>query len=179
MVCQIFHYVNRIFIHDHFLNSFLLTLIICCFSTCFEGQWACKSLPKPATCAVEEGSHVTTFDGKTYTFHGECYYTLAKVESKVNGSSFCPIKWQKINNELMLNIFSFYLIPLTLCSVFFRMMQVQNLPSWLSWHHVQIRSLTLVLRLLKSCWTMTEIMWVEMVIWKTVVINQSHWCLQH
>lgn len=151
MVCQIFHYVNRIFIHDHFLNSFLLTLIICCFSTCFEGQWACKSLPKPATCAVEEGSHVTTFDGKTYTFHGECYYTLAKVESKVNGSSFCPIKWQKINNELMLNIFSFYLIPLTLCSVFFRMMQVQNLPSWLSWHHVQIRSLTLVLRLLKSC----------------------------
>uniref|UniRef100_A0A8C4F7I0 Mucin-2 n=1 Tax=Dicentrarchus labrax TaxID=13489 RepID=A0A8C4F7I0_DICLA len=46
--------------------------------TCFEGRWACKSLQTPATCAVEEGSHVTTFDGKTYTFHGECYYTLAK-----------------------------------------------------------------------------------------------------
>lgn len=59
---------------------------MCCFSTCFEGQWACKSLQTPATCAVEEGSHVTTFDGKTYTFHGECYYTLAKVESKVNGA---------------------------------------------------------------------------------------------
>lgn len=54
-----------------------------CFSTCFEGRWACKSLQKPATCAVEEGSHVTTFDGKSYTFHGDCYYTLAKVESKV------------------------------------------------------------------------------------------------
>ncbi|XP_030281364.1 mucin-2 isoform X2 [Sparus aurata] len=54
--------------------------------TCFEGQWACKSLPTPATCAVEEGSHVTTFDGKTYTFHGECYYTLAKVESKDDAS---------------------------------------------------------------------------------------------
>uniref|UniRef100_A0A3Q3MT91 Mucin-2-like n=1 Tax=Labrus bergylta TaxID=56723 RepID=A0A3Q3MT91_9LABR len=50
--------------------------------TCFEGRWACKSRQTPSTCAVEEGSHVTTFDGKTYTFHGECYYTLAKVESK-------------------------------------------------------------------------------------------------
>ncbi|XP_072241241.1 mucin-2 [Leuresthes tenuis] len=50
--------------------------------TCFEGRWDCVSLETPATCAVEEGSHVTTFDGKTYTFHGDCYYTLAKVESK-------------------------------------------------------------------------------------------------
>uniref|UniRef100_A0A8C9X906 Mucin 2.2, oligomeric mucus/gel-forming n=1 Tax=Sander lucioperca TaxID=283035 RepID=A0A8C9X906_SANLU len=50
--------------------------------TCVEGKWACESLQIPATCAVEEGSHVTTFDGKTFTFHGDCYYTLAKVESK-------------------------------------------------------------------------------------------------
>ncbi|KAF3854917.1 hypothetical protein F7725_022972, partial [Dissostichus mawsoni] len=54
--------------------------------TCVEGKWACKSLHTPATCAVEEGSHVTTFDGKTYTFHGDCYYTLAKVESKDKAS---------------------------------------------------------------------------------------------
>ncbi|XP_068596041.1 mucin-2-like [Brachionichthys hirsutus] len=50
--------------------------------TCLHGRWACQSLQIPATCAVEEGSHVTTFDGKAYTFHGDCYYTLAKVESK-------------------------------------------------------------------------------------------------
>uniref|UniRef100_A0A3P8U5C0 VWFD domain-containing protein n=1 Tax=Amphiprion percula TaxID=161767 RepID=A0A3P8U5C0_AMPPE len=50
--------------------------------TCLEGRWTCEILQTPATCAVEEGSHVTTFDGKTYTFHGECYYTLAKLESK-------------------------------------------------------------------------------------------------
>ncbi|XP_038568598.1 LOW QUALITY PROTEIN: mucin-2-like [Micropterus salmoides] len=54
--------------------------------TCFEGRWACESLQTPATCAVEEGSHVTTFDGKTYTFHGDCFYTLAKVESKTDSS---------------------------------------------------------------------------------------------
>lgn len=54
------------------------------FSTCFEGRWACESLSTPFTCAVEEGSHVTTFDGKDFTFHGDCYYTLAKVERKVN-----------------------------------------------------------------------------------------------
>ncbi|KAM6936957.1 mucin-2-like [Xenentodon cancila] len=50
--------------------------------TCFEGRWDCVTLPTPATCAIEEGSHFTTFDGKIYTFHGDCYYTLAKVESK-------------------------------------------------------------------------------------------------
>ncbi|XP_062277536.1 mucin-2-like [Scomber scombrus] len=54
--------------------------------TCFHGKWSCESLPTPATCAVEEGSHVTTFDGKTFTFHGDCYYTLAKVESKDDDS---------------------------------------------------------------------------------------------
>uniref|UniRef100_UPI001A98A29A mucin-2 n=1 Tax=Gasterosteus aculeatus aculeatus TaxID=481459 RepID=UPI001A98A29A len=54
--------------------------------TCVEGRWACESLLAPATCAVEEGSHVTTFDGKTYTFHGDCYYTLAKVQSKDHAS---------------------------------------------------------------------------------------------
>uniref|UniRef100_A0A3Q3BH39 VWFD domain-containing protein n=1 Tax=Kryptolebias marmoratus TaxID=37003 RepID=A0A3Q3BH39_KRYMA len=50
--------------------------------TCFEGRWDCVSLETPALCSVEEGSHFTTFDGKTFTFHGDCYYTLAKVESK-------------------------------------------------------------------------------------------------
>ncbi|KAM6984872.1 mucin-2 [Aplochiton taeniatus] len=52
--------------------------------TCFFGKWSCESLESPATCSVEEGSRVTTFDGNSYTFHGDCYYTLAKVDSKDN-----------------------------------------------------------------------------------------------
>ena len=52
-------------------------------SSCYEGRWDCKSLHSPATCAVEEGSHVTTFDGKAYIFHGDCHYVLAKIERKV------------------------------------------------------------------------------------------------
>ncbi|XP_061891631.1 mucin-2-like [Entelurus aequoreus] len=50
--------------------------------TCFQGRWSCEYLETSATCAVEEGSHLTTFDGNSYTFHGNCFYTLAKVESK-------------------------------------------------------------------------------------------------
>ncbi|XP_014832183.1 PREDICTED: mucin-2-like, partial [Poecilia mexicana] len=50
--------------------------------TCSEGKWECETFERPATCAVEEGSHFTTFDGTTYAFHGNCIYTLAKVESK-------------------------------------------------------------------------------------------------
>lgn len=69
---------------------------LACFSTCLEGRWACKRLQTPATCAVEEGSHVTTFDGKTYMFHGDCHYVLAKVESKVNELRFATTKRQQI-----------------------------------------------------------------------------------
>ncbi|XP_062402502.1 mucin-2-like [Sardina pilchardus] len=51
---------------------------------CHEGRWSCKSHAKTGTCAVEEGSHVTTYDGKTYNYHGNCFYVLSKdcVDSK-------------------------------------------------------------------------------------------------
>ncbi|KAF5908260.1 mucin-2-like isoform X2, partial [Clarias magur] len=51
---------------------------------CQQGKWNCKSLSIPGVCAMEEGSHFTTFDGKEFTFHGNCYYVLSKdcVDSK-------------------------------------------------------------------------------------------------
>lgn len=50
-----------------------------CSSVCQLGKWACESVPIPGVCAVEEGSHFTTFDGKEFSFHGDCYYVLSKV----------------------------------------------------------------------------------------------------
>uniref|UniRef100_A0A8C4T4Y2 VWFD domain-containing protein n=1 Tax=Erpetoichthys calabaricus TaxID=27687 RepID=A0A8C4T4Y2_ERPCA len=54
-----------------------VTFICCCF-TCSGGLWTCKDLDCPGTCAVEGGSHITSFDGTQFTFHGDCTYLLSK-----------------------------------------------------------------------------------------------------
>uniref|UniRef100_A0A8D0C705 MUC5A protein n=1 Tax=Salvator merianae TaxID=96440 RepID=A0A8D0C705_SALMN len=46
--------------------------------TCIGGQWSCLSLPCPGNCNIEGGFHITTFDKKEFSFHGNCHYLLAK-----------------------------------------------------------------------------------------------------
>ncbi|CAG5850580.1 unnamed protein product, partial [Menidia menidia] len=57
----------------------------CRSCVCESGHWKCSEENCPGTCSVEGGAHINTFDGKVYTFHGDCSYVLAK---QSNGSSY-------------------------------------------------------------------------------------------
>ncbi|XP_036390592.1 mucin-2-like [Megalops cyprinoides] len=65
-------------VHDKAYNSGDVLRQECEECICYQGKWSCKSLPCPGMCAVEVGSHLTTYDGKAFTFHGDCYYILTK-----------------------------------------------------------------------------------------------------
>ncbi|XP_056382867.1 mucin-5AC-like isoform X2 [Hyla sarda] len=50
----------------------------CRTCSCFGGKWNCSAIPCSATCSIEGGSHITTFDQFRYNMHGDCHYVISK-----------------------------------------------------------------------------------------------------
>ncbi|KAE8616203.1 hypothetical protein XENTR_v10008741 [Xenopus tropicalis] len=44
---------------------------------CNSGTWNCSKESCPGTCKVEEGISITTYDGNTYSIHGNCDYVFS------------------------------------------------------------------------------------------------------
>ncbi|XP_048401928.2 mucin-6-like [Stegostoma tigrinum] len=51
---------------------------LCKSCLCSVGRWNCTNEPCTGSCSVEGGSFVTSFDLRSYRFHGICKYLLVK-----------------------------------------------------------------------------------------------------
>ncbi|XP_061420754.1 mucin-2-like [Lethenteron reissneri] len=59
----------------------------CRSCVCKAGQWSCDAVPCADGCSLEGGSNFITFDHKSFSFNGNCYYYLSMIsyEFKSNG----------------------------------------------------------------------------------------------
>lgn len=59
-----------------------LTCCCCsCCSVCKERRWHCSQLPCAGVCVATGDPHYVTFDGRSYSFLGDCQYVLARETS--------------------------------------------------------------------------------------------------
>ncbi|XP_072277629.1 mucin-5B-like [Pyxicephalus adspersus] len=65
-------YNNRKFAPGEFYTT------SCRNCTCQGGQWSCMALPCAGHCSLQGGSHIYTYDGGHYNFHGDCSYIFTK-----------------------------------------------------------------------------------------------------
>ncbi|XP_043944002.1 otogelin-like protein [Protopterus annectens] len=54
----------------------------CSTCTCTGGLWNCTDTKCSAECSITGNSHVATFDGRHFTFLGNCQYILVQTDSK-------------------------------------------------------------------------------------------------
>ncbi|XP_030892650.1 mucin-6 [Leptonychotes weddellii] len=54
---------------------------------CTMGRWTCTEQPCPRHCSLQGSSFVTTFDARSYRFHGACTYTLLQSPQLPDGGS--------------------------------------------------------------------------------------------
>ncbi|KAL6474544.1 hypothetical protein MHYP_G00181050 [Metynnis hypsauchen] len=60
----------------------------CNTCTCSNGIWSCTQKDCPGTCTIYGDGHYITFDGRRYSFSGDCEYTLVQdyCSNTLNGS---------------------------------------------------------------------------------------------
>ncbi|GAB6030548.1 hypothetical protein CHUAL_007413 [Chamberlinius hualienensis] len=64
----------------------------CNSCVCEGGIWNCEKKECPEICQAWGASHFKTFDGRSYEFHGDCDYTLAKGFSETYGKFIITLR---------------------------------------------------------------------------------------